>query len=126
MNDSPEELLLSLSPGSTLLVLLRALYRLLLDYGALWPDGSEQAFVFHKDQLVVLIERGQSEALVRDLPHLADEGLIRPVGPGEEDEGAQALLVERRGARVLPLAEAAAPWEPKFPEWWEAPLPFAL
>lgn len=126
MNDSPEELLLSLSPSSTLLVLLRALYRLLLDYGALWPDGSEQAFVFHKDQLVVLIERGQSEALVRDLPHLADEGLIRPVGPGEEDEGAQALLVERRGARVLPLAEAAAPWEPKFPEWWEAPLPFAL
>ena len=126
MNDSPEELLLSLSPSSTLLVLLRALYRLLLDYGALWPDGSEQAFVFHKDQLVVLIERGQSEALVRDLPHLADEGLIRPVGPGEEDESAQALLVERRGARVLPLAEAAAPWEPKFPEWWEAPLPFAL
>ena len=126
MNDSPEELLLSLSPGSTLLVLLRTLYRLLLDYGALWPDGSEQAFVFHKDQLVVLIERGQSEALVRDLPHLADEGLIRPVGPGEEGEGAQALLVERRGARVLPLTEAAAPWEPKFPEWWEAPLPFAL
>ena len=126
MNDSPEELLLSLSPGSTLLVLLRTLYRLLLDYGALWPDGSEQAFVFHKDQLVALIERGQSEALVRDLPRLADEGLIRPVGPGEEGEGAQALLVERRGARVLPLAEAAAPWEPKFPEWWEAPLPFAL
>ena len=27
MNDSPEELLLSLSPGSTLLVLLRTLYR---------------------------------------------------------------------------------------------------
>ena len=126
MNDSPEELLLSLSPGSTLLVLLRTLYRLLLDYGALWPDGSEQAFVFHKDQLVALIERGQSEALVRDLPRLADEGLIRPVGPGEEGEGAQALLVERRGARVLPLAEAVAPWEPKFPEWWEAPLPFAL
>ena len=126
MNAAPEELLLSLSPSSTLLLLLRALYRLLLDYGVLWPDGAEHAFVFRKDQLVALIERGQSEALVRDLPHLAEEGLIRPVGPGEEGEGAQALLVERRGARVLPLAEAAAPWEPKFPEWWEAPLPFAL
>ena len=100
MNDSPEELLLSLSPGSTLLVLLRALYRLFLDYAALWPDGSEQAFVFHKDQLVALIERGQSEVLVRDLPRLADEGLIRPVDPREENEGAQALLVERRGAQV--------------------------
>ena len=126
MNGSSEELLLSLSPSSTLLVLLRALYRLFLDYGVLWPDGSERAFVFHKDQLVALIERGQSEALVRDLPRLADEGLIRPVGPEEEDEEIQALLVERRGARVLPLVEAAAPWEPKFPDWWEAPLPFAM
>jgi len=133
MNGSPEELLLSLSPSSTLLVLLRALYRLLLDYGVLWPDGSDQAFVFHKDQLVVLIECGQSEALVRDLPRLTDEGLIRPVLIDEvldedSDEGKviRALLVERRGARVLPLAEAAAPWEPKFPEWWEAPLPFAM
>lgn len=133
MNGSPEELLLSLSPSSTLLVLLRALYRLLLDYGVLWPDGSDQAFVFHKDQLVALIERGQSEALVRDLPSLADKGLIRPVlidevldEDSDEDEAIRALLVERRGARVLPLTEATAPWEPKFPEWWEAPLPFAM
>ena len=133
MNGSPEELLLSLSPSSTLLVLLRALYRLLLDYGVLWPDGSDQAFVFHKDQLVALIERGQSEALVRDLPSLADKGLIRPVlidevldEDSDEDEAIRALLVERRGARILPLTEATAPWEPKFPEWWEAPLPFAM
>ena len=141
MNAAPEELLLSLSPSSTLLLLLRALYRLLLDYGVLWPDGAEHAFVFRKDQLVALIERGQSEALVRDLPHLAEEGLIRPVSvdeeldeaqnedPGEnpdEDKAVRALLVERRGARVLPLAKAVAPWEPEFPEWWEAPLPFAL
>mgnify|MGYP000986939515 FL=1 len=141
MNAAPEELLLSLSPSSTLLLLLRALYRLLLDYGVLWPDGAEHAFVFRKDQLVALIERGQSEALVRDLPRLAEEGLIRPVSidealdeaqnedPGEnpdEDKAVRALLVERRGARVLPLAKAVAPWEPEFPEWWEAPLPFAL
>ena len=127
MSASPEELLLALSPGSTLIVLLRTLYRLLLDYGVLWPDGSERAFVFRKEQLVALVERGQSEALVRDLPRLAGEGLIRPVGPAEEaDEGVRALVVERRGARVLPLAEAVAPWEPEFPEWWEAPLPFAM
>ncbi len=129
MNPSPEELLLALSPGSTLLVLLRALYRLLLDYGVLWADGSEEPFVFRKEQLVALVERGRSEALVRDLPRLAEEGLLRPVAPGEceeEDEGVRALLVERRGARILPLEEAVAPWEPEFPEWWEAPLPFAL
>lgn len=127
MNASPEELLLSLSPGSTLLVLLRALYRLLLDYGVLWADGSEEPFVFRKEQLVALVERGQSEALVRDLPRLAGEGLLRPVEPeAEELERARAILVERRGARVLSLAEAVAPWEPEFPEWWEAPLPFAL
>ena len=145
MNVSPDELLLSLSPSSTLLLLLRALYRLLLDYGVLWPDGAEHAFVFRKEQLVALIERGQSEALVRDLPRLAEEGLIRPVSvdevldeasdedPGENtdedpggDKAVRALLVERRGTRVLPLAKAVAPWEPEFPEWWEAPLPFAL
>ncbi|MDO4785524.1 MAG: hypothetical protein Q4A13_01165 [Fretibacterium sp.] len=127
MNGSPEELLLALSPGSTLLVLLRTLYSLRLDFGVLWPDGSEHAFVFRKDQLVALIGRGRSEALVRDLPDLAREGMIRPVEPEEaEAEGVQALLVERRGGRVLPLSEAVAPWEPQFPEWWEAPLPFAM
>lgn len=128
MNPASEDLLLTLSPSSTLLVLLRALYRLLLDYGVLWPDGSEEPFVFRKEQLVVLIERGESESLVRDLPRLAEGGLIRPVSPEacEEEEGVRALLLERRGARILPLVEAAAPWEPEFPEWWEAPLPFAL
>ncbi|MBR1672374.1 MAG: hypothetical protein IJ702_05560 [Fretibacterium sp.] len=120
-----EDLLLSLSRGSTLLVSLRALYSLMLDYGVYVPDGGEP-LVFSKEQLVVLVERGQADAPLKDMPVLAGKGLFRPVAAGDLDGELSALVVERRGARVLTLARALNPSDEEYPEWWEAPIPFAM
>ena len=122
-----EELLLELSRSSSLLVFLRAMYSLMLDYGVYLPDDADP-LVFSKEQVVVLVERGKAEALVRDLPELAKEGLFRPLDPDDaalpEDVG--AIVVERHGARAATVREAVTPVEPEYPEWWEAPVPFAM
>lgn len=128
-----EELLLSLSENSTLLVVLRALYSLMLDYGVYLTDRGD-ALVFSKsqmEQLVLLGGQGQSDTPLKELPRLMEEGLFRPVvfeGPEEMEglEDASALVLERRGARVIPLTRAINPDEMDYPEWWEAPIPFAL
>ena len=120
-----EELLLSLSRDSSLLVCLRALYSLMLDYGVYLPDGGEP-LVFSKQQMVFLVERGESDSPVKDMTALAGKGQFRPLVAEDLDEDADVLVVGRRGTRVLPLFKALNPVEAEIPTWWEAPIPFAM
>ena len=125
-----EELLLSLSQDSSLLVVLRALYSLMLDYGVTLTDRGD-AIVFSKEQMVTLVERGEADSPMKDMPRLVEDGLLRPLSfdgtyEAEVLEELGALVVERRGARVTSLAKAVNPAELEYPVWWEAPIPFAL
>lgn len=121
------ELPFTLSQESTLLVLLRALYSLIVDYGVYLPDSGDP-LVFTKDQVVILVERGQGDALVQDLPDLAEEGLFRPLDPGalEGQDKLNALILEAQGVYVSTVAKGLNPSEPEYPEWWGAPIPFAI
>lgn len=120
-----EELLLSLSRDSSLLVCLRAFYSLMLDYGVYLPDDGDP-FVFSRQQLVFLVERGEADVPVKDMPSLAGKGWFRPIVGENLDEELDALVVGRRGTRVLPIVKALTPGEAEIPEWWEAPIPFAM
>lgn len=118
---SPE--LQALTLRSSVLVLLRMLYQMVLDYCVL--RSSENMIVFTKDQLVSLIERSSPDLSVGDIPKLVTQGLFKPA-PVPGPENLQVLLVGDSGTEVSTLKEALAPREPNFPEWWEIPLPLAL
>lgn len=120
-----EELLLSLSRDSSLLVCLRAFYSLMLDYGVYLSDDGEP-LVFSRQQMVFLVERGESDAPVKNMPVLAGKGFFRPLVAEDLDEDSDVLVVGRRGTRVLPLFKALNPDEAEIPDWWEAPIPFAM
>ncbi|MCR4817409.1 MAG: hypothetical protein K5841_00450 [Fretibacterium sp.] len=120
-----EELLLSLSRDSSLLVCLRAFYSLMLDYGVCLTDD-EEPFVFSRQQLVILVEGGEADAPVRDMPSLAGKGRFRPIVGERLDGEMDVLFMGRRGTRVMSLAKALAPDDAEIPEWWEAPIPFAM
>lgn len=129
---APDEaaLLFSLSPNSTLLIVLRALYSLILDYGVYLTDRGD-ALAFSKaqmEQMVLLGEQGQSETPIKDLPVLMEKGLFKPLVFNDTEglENVSALVMDRRGARVTSLVKAINPNELDFPEWWEAPIPLAL
>ena len=117
-----------LTSNSTLTVLLRTLYRLVLDYCAVTTEDGRSTLLFTKDQLVALIERNSSEATVGDIPKLVQQGIFRPLSPEEaaDAEHFQALVVEEESSSVLPVKEALMPRGPDYPEWWKAPVPFAL
>ena len=127
MNESHSHSLKSLTPASSLVVLLRALYRMVLDYGVLATFGDP--VVFTKDQLVSLIERSSTEILIEDIPKMAAQGFFKPAAPENgfpESEQLQVLLIEEDGASVSSMKDALTPREPDYPEWWEAPLPLAM
>ena len=132
----------TLTPRSSLVMLLRTLYRIGLNYCVLPPTG-EYAYVivFTKDQLVSLIERSSSEAFVAEIPKRVFQGFFKPAaifksdsssgdfisnGGFAEPERLQVLVIEEDGAKVSSLKEALAPRVPDFPDWWEAPVPFAM
>jgi hypothetical protein len=132
----------SLTTRSSLAVLLRALYRMGLDYCVLPPaDGFADIIVFTKDQLVSLIERNSSETSVLDISRRVAQGLFKPVAIFKSDasssdfvskggfadpEKLQVLVIDEEGANVTSLKKALIPRTPNFPEWWEAPIPFAM
>ena len=132
----------SLTTRSSLAMLLRALYRMGLNYCVLPPTGDyAYVVVFTKDQLVSLIERSSSEAFIAEIPKRVVQGLFKPVAIFKSDssssdfvskggfadpERLQVLVIEDDGAKVSSLKEALAPRVPDFPEWWEAPVPFAM
>jgi len=127
---------------SNLGMLMRALFRMGLDYCVLPSIGDyANTIIFTKDQLASLIERSSSDAFIAEISKRVDQGHFRPVatfksdsssgdfisnGGFTEPERLQVLFIEEDGAKVLSLKEALAPRIPDFPEWWEAPVPFAM
>lgn len=126
MNGPLNHELQTLTLRSSVLVLLRTLYRMVLDYCVLRPSGdSGRLVVFTKDQLISLIERSSPDIAVGDIPDLAMRGLFKPVSISD-NERVKVLVVGESGADVMPAAEALVPVVPSFPVWWEAPVPLAL
>lgn len=117
----------SLSLGSSLAVLLRMLYRMVLDYCVLDMDG---VILFSKDQLISLIERCSPDTPVESFPQLVEQGLLKPLSILDssyvDSDQLRVLLIDHEGAKVSTMQEATAPREPRFPEWWDVPLPLVL
>lgn len=132
----------SLTDQSSLIVLLRTLYCMGLDYCLLLPtDSLADSVVFEKDQLVSLIERNSAEMAISDISKQVAEGSFKPVAVFKHDassgnfvseenfvdpEKLQVLVVGQDRANISMLKEALVPRAPQFPEWWEAPVPFAM
>lgn len=126
MNGSRNHELQTLTLHSSVLVLLRTLYRMVLDYCVLKPSGdSGSVVVFTKDQLISLIERSSPDIAVGDIPDLAVRGLFRPVSISDR-ERVQVLVVGEAGADVMPAGKALTATGPSFPAWWEVPVALAL
>lgn len=119
--------LLSLTPDSTLLYFLRTLFGSAAEYAVYIPDSGD-VIVLNKGQLVFLVERGCADAMIKTLPQLAARNIIRPINPEEIEypEEIRALYVETTGSFISSLEIALYPDEPQYPEWWNAPVPFAL
>lgn len=117
----------SLTPDSTLLYFLRTLFGSAAEYAVYIPDSGD-VIVLAKGQLVFLVERGCADAMIKTLPQLASRNIIHPVKPEELDypEEIRALYVETTGSFISSLETALYPDEPQYPEWWNAPVPFAL
>ena len=142
MDEVLSQTLRSLTLQSSLVVLLRMLYRMVLDYCVLPPFGDfEDVVVFTKDQLIALIERSDADTTLAEIPQQIAQGIFKPVllfspasAPDDllpnsgfsESEELQVLVVEEEGASIVSLKEALRPRLPDFPEWWEAPIPFAM
>lgn len=122
-----ERILFSLSRSSPLLDFLRAMYSLVLDYGVYLGDKNSEPLIFSKDQLVFLIERGQVDLLLKDLPELERAEVIHAIRLEEfaSPENIQALIIEKRGVSIGTLAGAFNPNQTEYPVWWTAPIPFA-
>lgn len=117
----------SLTPESTLLYFLRTLFGSAAEYAVYIPDDGD-VIVLTKGQLVFLVERGCADAMIKTLPQLVARNIIRPVDIEgmEYPEEIRALYVENTGSFVGTLETALYPDEPQYPEWWNAPVPFAI
>ncbi|GHS86527.1 hypothetical protein AGMMS49957_04840 [Synergistales bacterium] len=132
MTSQKEAALKSLTPQSSLTLLLRTLYQMMMDYCVVLPSDDrnpENLIMFNKDQLVTLIERDSVDSLVADIPRMIKEGIFRPGAMPEPDIAQRdlpVLFVEEGGGVLTTLKEARSLCAPKFPVWWEAPIPFVL
>ena len=117
----------TLTPESTLLFFLRTLFETAAEYAVYIPDSGD-VIVLNKGQLVALVERNCSDAMIKTLPQLAGRGIFRPLKPEniEYPEDVSALYVKNTGSFINNLETALAPDEPQYPEWWNAPVPFAI
>ena len=116
-----------LTPDSTLLYFLRTLFGSDAEYAVYIPD-SGNVIVLNKGQLVFLVERGCADAMIKTLPQLVSRNIVKPVNPDELDypDEMRALYVTNTGAFINSLETALYPDEPRYPEWWGAPVPFAI
>ena len=117
----------SLTPDSTLLYFLRILFSSTAEYAVYIPDSGD-VIVLTKGQLVFLVERGCADAMIKTLPQLAARNIITPtdITSLEYPEEITALYVENTGSFVGTLETALYPDEPQYPQWWNAPVPFAI
>ena len=127
--NNPYKDLTSLTPDSTLLFFLRTLFSTEAEYGVYIPDTGD-AVVINKGQLISMIERNCAEAMIKRLPQLAQRNIFRPLDIEKFDEleieDSLALYVKNTGSFVGSLELALNPDVPQFPEWWNAPVPFAM
>ncbi|MBQ4469781.1 MAG: hypothetical protein IJR35_06435 [Synergistaceae bacterium] len=116
-----------LTPDSTLLYFLRTLFGSDAEYAVYIPDSGD-VIVLTKGQLVFLVERGCADAMVKTLPQLVSRNIVKPVNPDELDypDEIRALYVSNTGSFINSLETALYPDEPRYPDWWEAPVPFAI
>ena len=117
----------NLTPDSTILYFLRTLFGSSAEYAVYIPDSGD-VIVLNKGLLVFLVEHGCADAMVKTLPQLVSRNIIRPVDPEtiEYPEQVRALYVENTGSFIGTLETALYPDEPQYPEWWNAPVPFAI
>ena len=123
----PTANLTSLTPDSTLLYFLRTLFGTAAEYAVYIPDEGD-AIVINKGQLVSMVERNCADAMIKRLPQLAERNIFRPLNVEKIDspEDSLALYVKNTGSFIATLEAALNPDEPQFPEWWNAPVPFAM
>jgi len=118
-----------LTPESTLIFFLRTLFSTAAEYGVYIPDSGD-AVVINKGQLISMIERNCAEAMIKRLPQLAERNIFKPLDVTKIDEveieDSIALYVKNTGSFVGNLEFALDPDAPQFPEWWNAPVPFAM
>ncbi len=116
-----------LSPESTLLYFLRKLFSSDTEYAVYIPDSGD-VIAITKGQLSFLVERGCADAMIKTLPQLVERNIIQPVRLDtiEYPQDLRALYVSNTGAFAGTMETALYPDEPQFPEWWNAPVPFAL
>ena len=125
--NTPESDLTSLTPDSTLLYFLRILFSTAAEYAVYIPDSGD-AVVINKGQLISMIERNCADAMIKRLPQLAARNIFTPIDVSTIDspEEFSALYVRNTGAFLGSLEVALNPDLPQFPEWWNAPVPFAM
>ena len=79
-------------------------------------------------QLSLLVERGCADAMIKSLSQLVLRNIVQPVNLEsiEYPQELHALYVTNTGSFAGNLETALYPDEPQYPEWWNAPVPFAL
>ena len=124
---SKPDTLSTLSPESTLLYFLRTLFSSDADYAVYIPD-SGNVIALDKGQLSFLVERGCADAMIKTLPQLVQRNIVQPVNLEtlEYPQEVRALYVSNTGSFTGNMETALYPDEPQYPEWWNAPVPFAL
>ena len=125
--NTPGTDLTSLTPDSTLIYFLRTLFGTAAEFAVYIPDSGD-AIVINKGQLVSMVERNCADAMIKRLPQLAERNIFQPLDVKKIDapEDSIALYVKNTGSFVASLEFALTPDAPQFPEWWNAPVPFAM
>ncbi|MBQ9433492.1 MAG: hypothetical protein IJU26_04665 [Synergistaceae bacterium] len=116
-----------LTPESTLIYFLRTLFTSGAEYAVYIPDAGD-VIVLTSGQLTSLVERGCADAMVKSLPQLVLRNIVQPVNLEgiEYPQELRGLYVSNTGSFTGNLETALYPDEPQYPEWWNAPVPFAL
>ena len=116
-----------LSPESTLIYFLRTLFTSGAEYAVYIPNAGD-VIVLTSGQLSLLVERGCADAMIKSLPQLVLRNIVQPVRLEtlEYPQELRGLYVTSTGSFAGNLETALYPDEPQYPEWWNAPVPFAL
>ena len=117
----------SLTPESTLLYFLRKLFETAAEYAVYIPEVGD-VIILSKGQLVSIVERNCADSMIKTLPQLAERNVFKPINYDEIDspERVTALYVRNTGSFTDSLETSLNPDQPLYPEWWNAPVPFAM